>query len=414
MREIISSIDIGSNSIKLVVGEFFGKRLHILSASKVETKGIERGRIVDEKSVVESIEEAIQDTEKMLGAKIQKCVLGINMLSSRINKSANAITIKSEDHIITSNDVQNLISKCADGKVPEDYVLVSVLPIEFTIDGDKKVTHPVGETSENLGLKAVVVSSPKDYVSDLLDIVNKAGLKVLDVVPNAVSDYYAFATKTTEETDGAIVNLGSQNCTVSIFEHSVLTNTATFKNGGSYVINDISYITKIDEADAKAIYKDIVLASSHLANPNEYRIVKTFENEEIKLDQYEMSEIASSRIVEILNLVKKQINILTKREISYIIVSGGLTELRDFNFVLSDVFGREASIGKLNLIGARDNSFSSTVGALKLYKERLELRGKFVSILSQDDLDDMTRGEREENSNGNTLLSKVFGYFFDN
>lgn len=414
MRKIISSIDIGSDSIKLVVGEFVENRLHILSASKVETNGIERCRIVDKDGVIASIKKAIQETSETLGVTIEKCILGLNMTSARINKSASAVKIKNESSTITSSDVQEVLSKCADGKVPEDYVLVSILPVEFTIDGDRVVSRPVGEKSENLGLKSIVVSSPKDYVSEMLDIVNAAGLKVLDVVPNAVSDYYSFRTPTMDEEDGIIVNLGSQTCSVSLFERGILTSTSTFKNGGQNIVNDISFITKIEPTDAEAIYKDIVLASSHLANPNEYRTVKTFEDEEIKLNQYEMSEIACSRIVEILNLVKKQINILTKREISYIIVSGGLTELRDFNFVLDDVFGRDASIGKLNLIGARDNSFSSAVGTIKLYNERQELKGKTVSILSNSDLEDMTRGDREESTNNNTLLSKVFGYFFDN
>lgn len=414
MRKIISSIDIGNDSIKLVVGEFFENRLHILSASKVETAGLERGKIVDEQALVLSIKKAVKDASETLGIVVEKCVLGLNMVSARINKSASAIKIKNETHTITSSDVQDVMAKCADGKVPEEYVLVSVIPVEFTIDGDLVTKRPAGQVSENLGLKAIVVSSPKDYVSDMLDIVNKAGIKVLDVVPNAMSDYYAFRTSTTDETSGIIVNLGAEIATISTFERGLLTNTATVKNGGHNIINDISFISKIDDSDAKAIYWDIVLASPKLANPNEYRLVTNYDGEEVKLNQFEMSEIAQSRIIDILNLVKKQINILTKSEISYIIVSGGLTELRDFNYCLDAEFGKKATLGKLNLIGARDNSYSSAVGTIKLYNERLELKGKTVSIFSNEDLENMNSGGQETNTSNNTLLSKVFGYFFDN
>lgn len=414
VRKIISSIDIGSDSIKLVVGEIFEKRLHILSASKTESKGIERNRIVDEEALIDSVKRVVSESSESLGVSIEKCVLTLNMVSSVINKSAAAIKIKNEDGIITGKDVETLINKCADGKIPEDYCLVSILPVEFTIDGDVRIDRPVGNKSENLGLKAIVVSSPKDYVSRMLDIVNRAGLKVLDVLPSSLCDYYAFKSDFNDATDGVVVNLGAELATVSYFESGTLTKTATFRNGGHNIVSDISFICKIDERDAAAIYKDIVLASPKLANPNEYRIVEGLEGKEVKLDQLEMSEIAHSRVVDILNLVKKQINILTKPEFSYIIVSGGLTELRDFNYALAEEFNKKATLGKLNLIGARDNSYSVAVGAIKLYDEKLEIRGKAVSIFTRAELDTMKNSNRDFNANNNTLLNKVFGIFFDN
>ena len=46
MKEIISSLDIGSDTIKLVVGEMFNNELNVLSVSEVKSKGVKRGIIV--------------------------------------------------------------------------------------------------------------------------------------------------------------------------------------------------------------------------------------------------------------------------------------------------------------------------------------------------------------------------------
>ena len=48
-----------------------------------------------------------------------------------------------------------------------------------------------------------------------------------------------------------------------------------------------------------------------------------------------------SRVNEILNLVKKQINLLTKKEISYIIVVGCSSDATDFDLVIHEVFSRK-------------------------------------------------------------------------
>lgn len=414
MRKIISSIDIGSSSVKLIVGEIFENRLHILSASKVDSNGIEKGKIVDEEAVVTSIEKAISDASNKIGIQIEKCVLGLNMVEVKLAKSGFAIKIKNADHVITGDDIQELMNRCADGKVPKDYALVSVIPVEFTIDGDKVVREPIGKVSENLGLKAVVISSPKDYVSTILDIVNRAGLKVIDVVPNAVSDYYTYRTNETDNQVGALINLGSEVSTVSIFNRGILTNTTTFPLGGKNIIKDISFISRIGDKEAKAIYYDLVLANTRLANPNEYRIVANVDGEEIKLNQFDVSDIAFSRLEEILNLSKKQINVLTKKKISYIIVTGGLTELRDFGLTVENQFGKDAEVGRLNLIGARDNSYSSAVGTIKFFDKRLELKDKEFSIFRERDLNDMNIMGHNLSTNNESLLGKVFGYFFDN
>ncbi len=414
MRKIISSIDIGSDYVKLVIGESFERRLHILSASKVPCYGIENGKIIDENSVKDSIKKAIDEASNVLGVKIEKCILGLNMAGAKLYKSASAIKIKAENHTISGNDINDIFMRCADGKVIDDHVLATVVPVEFTIDGDKVVSKPVGEVSENLGLKGIVVTSPKDYVSSLLDIVNGAGLKVVDVVPNAIGDYYSFKTISLSESLGVIVNLDYETTNIAVFNRGIITNTYTFPLGIKSIVSDIAYVNRISFSDAEAIYKDIVLATSRLSNPKEYRTVVDLDGRELKINQFDASEVAASRIREILNLVKKQINILTKKEISYIIVSGGLTELRDFSLALDEVFGKEAQIGKLNLIGARDNSFSSAVGILKYFDERLELRGKTFSIFSNMDLEDMNDIGREISTNSNSLLGKVFGYFFDN
>ena len=47
MRKIIASLDIGSSSIKLIVGEFIKQSLNVLCVSEVPSKGIRKGLIAN-------------------------------------------------------------------------------------------------------------------------------------------------------------------------------------------------------------------------------------------------------------------------------------------------------------------------------------------------------------------------------
>ena len=47
MKEIISSLDIGSSTVKLVVGEVYKDDVHVLAVSEVKSKGVKKGIIVN-------------------------------------------------------------------------------------------------------------------------------------------------------------------------------------------------------------------------------------------------------------------------------------------------------------------------------------------------------------------------------
>lgn len=50
----------------------------------------------------------------------------------------------------------------------------------------------------------------------------------------------------------------------------------------------------------------------------------------IKLNQYEVSQVTMERLIELLNLAKKQILLLTKQNINYIVLQEDLQKLKIF------------------------------------------------------------------------------------
>lgn len=409
MRKVISSLDIGNNSVKLIVGEFTRGRLHILSASKVDNDIFNDKKSESEK-IIESIDKVCSQTSQTLGINIKKIILCIGTKNSKLIKATEAIKIKTEDKIISGEHITKLIQKCSENKIPQDYVLVGTQIVNFTIDGNSTVKNPKGKKSENLGIKAILITAPKDYVTGMLDIAAKAGLKVVDVVPSSISDYYCYRNKITKAGAGAIINLGYSKTGISIFDRGLITNAKVYSLGGKNIVNDIANTMNVDEKTAYALFNDLTLASNKLANPKEYRMVEDLDGRKLKVNQYKLSEIASNRITEVLNLTKKQINILTKKKISYIIVTGGLTEMRDFEIALKDSLNDNVTLGKINLIGARDNSYSTVIGSLCFFEEKLDIRDKNFTIFNNSELKELNDGFKTSE----TLLGKVFGYFFDN
>ena len=125
MRRILSSIDLGTNSIKLVVGEIINDKLNILCALSQESKGIKNGLIVSSDDVIYSIKKILKKSEEILGLKIKKVVTSVPEYDLKFNKSVGINTITNEDNVVTRNDISRILKTCAYNKITDDYELIN-------------------------------------------------------------------------------------------------------------------------------------------------------------------------------------------------------------------------------------------------------------------------------------------------
>ena len=75
MKEIISALDIGSSTVKLVVGEIYKNELNVLAVSEVKSNGVKKGIIVNPEETLISLKEVFSRCERMLDIKIKKVLL---------------------------------------------------------------------------------------------------------------------------------------------------------------------------------------------------------------------------------------------------------------------------------------------------------------------------------------------------
>ena len=412
MRKIIASLDIGTSTIKLIIGEFIKNKLNILCTSEVPSKGMKKGLIYRRDELIPVLKEAFHKAEEMLGIPVKEVVLSIPAYYTEARMSEGSSTITSEDHVITHHDLIRAMHAASYNQIGEDEELISILPTTYKIDNDI-VKNPINMIGKKLSLKAVLITAPKSSVIDFLKVLETIGIKVIDVVTSSLGDYASNRFKESGSKFGAIINIGEETTTVSVFNKGILTRAEVIELGGANIDNDIAYIYKITKKDARELKESIGLACSDQARKEEKVTLTDRLGEEVTINQLDLSEIIESRLREILELAKKQINLLTKREIEYIIITGGSSEIGDFNNLLDKVFTKPHILGKIDTVGARNNKFSTTLGIIKYYNGRLKLKNKEYSVFNLDELEILSGIHKKVSINENSILGKLFGYFFD-
>ena len=415
MKEIYTEIDIGSDSIKIVVSEFLDDRFNILASTNVRSTGIKKGLVVDKELAINSLKLALKEIEPSIGVKIDKAIVTVPANERRFSVVSGNTRINSEDGLVTGEDIVSSLEDAVIEKLQDKESLVTIIPITFTVDDKESVQDPKGLHGEYLEVKAVLAAAPKRTIIPFLEVFESCGIEVIDITFGSIGDYYEAKNNDLDKKLGAVINIGSEKIDVSIFNKGIIIKQDNIELGSKNIDKDISYIYGVDLTTSRTLKENFAVCSRRYADVNDVLEIETKSGDRVIINQYEISEIVESRVVELLKLAKKQINALTKRKISYIIVTGGISELTGFSYVVENTLGINANTLNITTIGIRNNKYSSAFGIIKYYHEKLKLREQTLSMFDEDKIDEMLNNKRSiKKTTNDTIVSKVFGYFIGN
>lgn len=408
MKKIYTAIDIGSDTIKFIVGEYFNNKVNVLSYHEEKSKGIRKGLIVDSNLTINAIKDGIRELEKDLGLKIKKAIVNVPDYNSKFMLVTSTINITSDEEEITTDDINRLIKSSVYSKIDKEYELITVVPLSFILDG-KVIEKPVGEKGKKLELKGIMITAPKKNIYSVLSVMEGVGIDVVDITISGLCDYAEVANKNINNKIGAIINLGHETANVSVFNRGKLMNTETIQLGGLNVDKDLAYMFNINMFDARTIKEKFASSHKRFIALNDTYEVKNTAGETIKLNQIEVTEIVMDRIAELLKLARKQILLLTKQTISYIVLTGGLTEIKAFKNLVYEILGKDVIIFTEDTIGVRNSKYTTALGMIKYFNNKMETRCREYSMFDKDDEDILINPNKNKKDKMN--VAKIFGNF---
>lgn len=413
LKNIFTSIDIGSNNIKVVVCELHNNKLNLLAASSVSSKGIKRGMIVNTDEASKSIKEAFEKVESMLGIKIKKVIASIPSYFAEFTYIKGTVNVVNEENLIGSDEVIDVLGVAMESKLTNDKEMVTIIPVDFKVDDKGGISNPLGHSGKLLSARAIMVTTPKKNIYSVVSVLENLGIEVIDIMINGIGNIYSLKTRDMSDLVGAVIDIGSETTTVSLYNKTVIVKNSIIGVGSKVLDNDLAFTYKIGKDDAKKIKETFALASKKYASVGDFYEVKNELGEDIKINQFEATEVVTNRLDEILELVKNEILSLSGRELDYIVFTGGMSEMTHFELLINEKFGKKATVGKIRTIGVRNNIYSASLGNIIYFVNKLKLKGKNYSMVSTKDSEDLS-SVKKNNANlvSDSMLGKVAQYFF--
>lgn len=323
--DIIVGIDIGTSKVSTFVGEVNNfNQIEIICSTTSKCSAIKKGVIVDEEALSLAIAKTIKEVEEISNLTVNSAYTTIP--GKYITIVQNSIVKEAKDKFagISVRDVASAIIQVRDIEIPEDKVLIDIVPDKFILEDGKTVQDPVGKFSSNFTLTAQIILADKKYIKQLTAIFKKAGLDIDGIVPITLAERNLILDNHELTDNVMILDIGAGNTEIGIFNGSSFVYTNTIALGGDNITSDIAYVLGIGTEEADKLKRQYGLALKSFIDNDNNIVLNTCKDENNKnIKSSELVEIIEARIEEIFTLVNKDITAHgAKNNINNVILTG--------------------------------------------------------------------------------------------
>jgi cell division protein FtsA len=302
-RNIVTGIDLGDHTIKIVVAEV-EKRAElprVLSVVKRNSEGFRRGIVTEPEEAEKSIRKAAYQAEKAIGQRIKRAYVSIGGagLSSQITDGSAMIT--RGDQEITDYDIKQALDS-AEQKLSgiANLTIHSVYPLSYKLDGKKLTGTPKGMKGTKLEVKTLFITSVSQHYEDIISAVERAGITVLRMHPAPLAGSLVTLSKTQRVAGCVLADIGAETTTIGVFEEGKPHLIESIEVGSQDITNDIALGLKISLEDAEEMKRGNdprVFAQKKLVEIIEARLSDIFELIENHLKKIGRNELLPAGIV---------------------------------------------------------------------------------------------------------------------
>lgn len=419
MKDIYAVLDIGSATVKLLVGEVVSSHVSVLFAKKIISHGINKGRIENISSVVSEIRSLIKEASEALNAPITKVALCIPSFSTHIYQSDGITKVNSPLDQITSDDVVRALKLSKRFERSEDEEVISVIPTVFHLDTTTTTEIPLGKKSASLKAESLIITTKKKLLYSYVSAVEKAGLEILDITINA----YACAKEAFDAVylqEGAIlIDIGYKHSTISFFEGGYLKYIAQAPVGGYDLTKRIASSWQIP-MDKAEVYK-VKYGSCNLQIGDEDVIHTTLDKKvEVHHTQKDLAAVLSEAVKEIMAIIKTKIDVIDDGRSYETVIVGGGGELPEIGKLASEVLESSVRTYRPDTIGARDMAYVSCLGMMYYLNDRVKVLGSLDASMMLPDMSStmsirfkgLTKSKPIHSEKKKGKLTKVIESFF--
>lgn len=424
-NEIYVSLDIGTSSVKVIIGEMVNDTLNIIGVGNVPSEGLRKGSIVDIDETVHSIKRAIEQAERMIGMDIRQVIVGITGNHIMLQSSHGVVAVSSENREITDDDIARVIDAAQVVSIPPEREIIDIIPKQFIVDGLDEIHDPRGMIGVRLEMEGTIITGSKTILHNILRCVEKAGLEILDITLQPLAAGAYALSKDEKNLGVTLIDIGGGSTTIALFDQGELVSTTVLPVGGDHITKDISIGLRTSSEEAEKVKLKYGHAFyDHASEDVTFNVSIIGSDQHQQFNQLEISDIIEARMEEIFDLIIAELNRIGVQDVpGGFVLTGGVANTPGVLEIAQIVLQNRVRIASPDYIGVREPQYTTAVGLIKFAYKNAKIQGRQMSDASVNkevkekrpvkQTQAKPKVEKQSEEKVATKMKKFFGYFFE-
>ena len=355
-KHISVGLDIGTTKVCCVIGQHSDKDsdLKLLGIGTSSSSGMRTGKVINIDDTVNAIISAVQNAEKMANVKVDNAFVGISGDHVRGINTQGAIAVtKNGHHIvnqheITGADITRVLEMSKAISLPMDRDILHILPKEYVVDEQGGIKDPLGMSGRRLEAKVHLITGGVAASKNIIKCAEEAGIAVNALIFQPLAAATSALESHEKESGVVLVDIGGGTTDVAVFFDGAIQHSAVINLAGYSITNDIAMLLKRSIDDAEEIKIKFASAKASMASTDlEIELPSGSNGTTHAISEHEISRYAEARMMEILKLVKREINRADVNNfVSFgVVITGGGALMKNIVSLAEEIFEAPVKIG---------------------------------------------------------------------
>ena len=379
--EIYVGLDIGTTKICAVVGRMTPQdKVEILGIGKADSKGVVRGVVANLDLTVESIIKAVEEAASEAEAE-KITTVNVGIAGQHIKSMQQTMQYFRKDPLkpVSVEEIKHMKNEMMHMSITPGTKIISVLPQEYTIDGEKGIQFPVGHTGSEIIGHYHVITGGVTAISNINNCLTNAGLEASNMTLEPIASSEAVLLSEEKEAGVVLVDIGGGTTDIAIFYENSIRYSAVLPIGGKILTADIQEGCNVLKSQAEQLKIQFGNALARSARENEIITVPGIHGREAKeISKKNLAHIIQARMEELLEMIDNEIvtSGLKEKLSAGMVITGGGALLQNLKPLAEFKTGMTVKIGFPNVHLASESKkvnspiFATAIGLIITDKQQ--------------------------------------------
>lgn len=260
MIQNIAVLDIGSSKLTVLIGQRGANNtVQVKGLGECKYDGYSDGEWLSKENLPAAVNTAVAAAEQSSGIKIKSLYVGVPAEFCFVACKEASIGFNKR-HRINDSDLDRLYGACTFPEYDNEYSVINVQPVNFTVDGSRKLMVPVGQYGVQLSGYLSNVFAEKKFIGTFDRIISDLGIEEVDYISAALAEYLLLFPEKKRDEGVIFADVGYISTALCIGQGDGLLDMKSFSMGGGHIEADLSMALEIPYKQAELLKKKVIVS----------------------------------------------------------------------------------------------------------------------------------------------------------